>query len=127
LGQQSLFEVQNAPPHPLDPSGPPASLPQPVVQAPVHGLPASSQSPRSSHICGCEPKQRRAPGLQLPLQVVPTQAWFGQGEGLPHWPSAPQISMSLASEQLVAPEVHMPTHALVTQVWPVQSTGEPHV
>src|SRR5512140_330150 len=87
----------------------------PVIQVPV-----------PSQVTGAVPLQYAAPGVQLPTQRLPTQAWLEQTVCVAQFPSAPQLSTALALQR-VCPGAQLPLQLPEMQVWPTQAASSAQV
>jgi hypothetical protein len=67
------------------------------------------------HVSTPLPEHRVAPGVQTPVQALPTQAWPEQGVAAPHWPVALHVSVAALPEHCTAPGTHTPWHEPPTQ------------
>ncbi len=126
IGQQPALDVQKLPPHPALPSGGPPSPAQPRVQPPLHGGPLLLHCPVVPQVCGCEPAHCIAPGLQLPVHVLPTHAVPMQSVGGAQLPVGSQAWIWFGFAHCVCPGLHTPWHAPPTQVCPLHGAGMPH-
>ena len=68
-----------------------------------------------SHVSTPLPEHFVAFGVQLPLHIPLTQAWFEQGTGVPQLAVRSQVCTPLP-EHCVAPGVHVPVHTPAAHV-----------
>jgi len=67
--------------------------PVPGLQPALHELPSFPHCPELLHSCGCDPLQRRAPGVHTPTQALVTHAWFEQALcTVPQAPAESQVT-----------------------------------
>ena len=86
------------------------------------------QAPALLQVCGVVTEHWVAPGVQLPVQVPLTHAWFVQGCAVPHAPLASQVCTPLPVEaHFVLPGTHTPVQTPVTHAWFVHACAAPQV
>ena len=85
----------------------------PLLQTYGHFPPEPAQLPVLSHVSGCKPLHRLAPGMQTPVQV-PALHTLVQSELLTHAPAALQVCGVLPLHW-ADPGTQLPVHAPLLQ------------